>query len=219
VEQIRQAKFGEGRAEVLAEALVPASLRQILEGGPRALQRVRQVLAYAEKWKQRGDLPEALAFPGGSVRMMPCLPRPTVLRRSDGTYLDRLAVQGTGASVGTMPQPTLALVGLHRGGGASCWCLALEDSVGVVLGTWLVLEYPGEGSLELRCGDHARRIPLDTWAGLEVPAPRAAEVVLLPTPKLRPIPGLVPGIDFTVSAPFDALQLKLGQDIPHQTVQ
>jgi hypothetical protein len=219
VEQFRLAKLGEGRADALAETLVPASLRRILEGGPRALQRVKQTLAYAEKWDQRGDLPATLAFPGGSVRMLPCLSRPAVLRRSDGMHLDRLAVQGPGASLEAVAQPTLALIGLHRSGGASGWCLALEDSIGAVLGAWMILEYPAEGCIELRCGAHHRRIPLDTWTGLEVPAPRAAEVVLLPAPKLRSIPGMVSGSDFTVSAPFEVLQLKLGKDIPHQTVQ
>jgi hypothetical protein len=52
-----------------------------------------------------------------------------------------------------------------------------------------------------------------------MPSLRAAEVVLLPAPRLRPLPGLVPGSDFMISAPFDLLQLKLGQDIPHHTVQ
>jgi len=129
-----------------------------------------------------GDLPESLALPGGSVRMLPCLPRPLLLRRADGTHLDRLAVQGSGDLMETMPQPSLAVAGLHRGGGVAGWCIALENSVGAVLGTWMVMDYPQEGVLELRCGSHHRRVPMDTWAGLEVPVLRAAEVVILPLP-------------------------------------
>ena len=219
MERVRLAKLGEGHADSLADALVPSSLRQILEGGPRALQRVRQTLAYAEKWNQRGDLPESLALPGDSVRMLPCLPRPAMLRRADGTHLDRLAVQGPGGLLEAMPQPSLAVVGFHRGGGMAGWCLVLENAVGAVLGTWMVMDYPREGVIELRCGSHHRRVPLDTWAELEMPVLRAAEVVILPPPKLRPIPGLVSGSDFIVSAPFDALRLRLGPDSPHLTVQ
>jgi len=219
VEQVRLAKLGEGHAEVLAEALVPPSLRRILEGGPRALQRVRQALAYAEKWTRRGDLPEALAPPAASVKLLPCLPRPAALRRGDGTYLDRLAVQGPGGRLGVTPHPTLAAVGVHGSAGLTGWCLALEDAVGAVLGGWLVLDLPGEGALELRCGSHHRRFPLDAWTGLELPELRAAEVLLLPAPKMRPVPGLVPGGEFSVTAPFDALSLKLGTEVPHLTVQ
>jgi hypothetical protein len=95
----------------------------------------------------------------------------------------------------------------------------LEHALGAVLGAWMVMDYPHEGVLELSCGSHQRRIPLDTWAGLELPVLRAAEVVILPPPKLRPIPGLVSGSEFSVSAPFDTLRLRLGSDIPHHTVQ
>ena len=219
VERIRLAKLGEGRADALAEVLVPPSLRQVLEGGPRALQRLRQTLAYAEKWFQRGDLPDALAPSSTAVRMLPCLPRPAALRRGDGTHLDRLSVQGPGGTLGAVPQPTLAAVGLHRGAGVAGWCLALEDGAGAVLGAWMVLEYPQEGFLELRAGSHHRRVPMETWAGLEVPGLRAAEVVLLPAPKLRAIPDLVSGSDFSLLAPFETLPLRLGTDIPHLTVQ
>lgn len=219
MEQVRLAKLGEGRAEALAEVLVPPSLRLVMEGGPRALQRLKQTLAYAEKWVRRGDLPVFLARPGSTVRMLPCLPRPVVLRRGDGTHLDRLAVQGPGGTLDTMPQPTLAVVGLHRGGGLAGWCLALENATGAVLGGWMVLGCPLEGAIELRSGTHHRRIPMDTWAGLEIPALRAAEVVILPAPRLRPVPGLVGGSDFSIEAPFDSLTLKLGTDIPHTTVQ
>lgn len=217
LEEMRLAKLGEGRAEALADALVPSSLRQVLEGGPRALQRLRQTLAYAEKWARRGDLPEALAPLAQDVRMLPCLPRPALLRRADGTHLDPLSVRGPGGILDAMPQPSLAVIGLHRSAGLAGWCFALEDAAGVVLGGWMVLEYPG--SLELRCGTHHRRIPADAWAGLGIPAPRPAEVVILPAPRLRPMPGLDSGMEFSVVAPFETLTLALGQDIPHLTVQ
>ena len=83
----------------------------------------------------------------------------------------------------------------------------------------MVLDPPGEGVLELGCGAHRRRVPLDTWEGLEVPRLRPGEAVLLPAPRLKPLPELVPGSDFTVTAPFEVLRLKLGADIPHVTVQ
>ncbi|HWQ08761.1 MAG TPA: hypothetical protein VN436_06635 [Holophaga sp.] len=219
LEQLRLARLGEGRAEELAEVLVPASLRRVLESGPRALQRLRTTLAYAEKWVQRGDLPDFLAQPVGAVRLLPCLPRPALLRRGDGTHLDRLAVQGPGGTLGVPPQPTLAAIGLHRGGAATGWCLALENGPGAVLGGWMVFEQPDEEALQLSCGAHHRRVPMDAWAGLELPALRPAEVVLLPAPRLRPLPGLVPGSDFSVATGFETLGLKLGADIPHATVQ
>ncbi len=218
VERIRLAKLGEGSSEALADALVPASLRQVLEGGPRAIQRTRQALAYAEKWHHRGDLPDTLALSAASVRLLPCLPRPTTLRRLDGTLLDRLRLQGTGGTLGVAPQPTLAMVGIHRSAEPG-WCIALEDGFGAVLGTWMTLEDPREGVGEMRSGSHHRRLPLDAWAGWDLPAPRAAEVVLLPAPRLRAIPGLVPGSDLTVFTPFDAMTLKMGTEIPHLTVQ
>ena len=90
LEHLRLAKLGEGWAERMAEALVPASLRQLLEGGPRALHRARQVLAYAEKWHRRGKFPESLAPRTDQVQLLACL------------------------------LPTLALVGLHGGQPAGC---------------------------------------------------------------------------------------------------
>ena len=113
LEHLRLAKLGEGWAERMAAALVPGDLRQLLEGGPRAIHRARQVLAYAEKWARRGGLPESLAPRAGSVRMLACLPRPLALRRWDGRVLDRLAVQGPSGTLAGLPTPTLALAGLH----------------------------------------------------------------------------------------------------------
>lgn len=219
VEQVRLAKLGEGHAETLAEVLVPPSLRRVLEGGPRALQRVRQTLTYAEKWASRGDLPDYLARPETTVKLLACLPRPAILRRGDGAHLDRLAVQGPGGTLESLPHPTLAMVGVHRGAGLAGWCLALEDLGGAVLGAWLVLDQPVDGAMELRCGAHHRRTPLDAWIGLELPELRAAEVMLLPAPKARPLPGLVSGCEFSLLAPFETLSLRLGAAIPHLTLQ
>jgi hypothetical protein len=219
VERVRLAKLGEGHADALAEVLVPPSLRQVLEGGLRALQRVRQTLAYAEKWTRRGDLPELLARPAETVRLLPCLPRPAVLRRGDGSHLDRLAVQGPGGVLNAWPQPTLAAVGVHRGARLRGWCLALEDAGSALLGGWMTFDPPLEGDLEVLCGSHQRRIPLEAWAELEIPELRAAEVLLLPAPRARPNPGLVPGCAVSVVAPFEALCLRSGTELSHHTVQ
>ena len=217
VEAARLARLGEGRPERLAAALVPPDLGRILESGPRALQRLRQTLAYAEKWARRGDLPAALAPPAREVRLLPCLPRPSALRRMDGTTLADRIVRGPGSRFGSQPQPTLALAGLHRGGSVFGWCLALEDHDGIVLGAWMTFE--GPLAIELRCGSHHRRIPADAWAGLALPAPGPGEAVLLGAPKLRPLPGLAPGTAFSVASPFELLPLTLGTEIPHATVQ
>jgi len=218
VEYMRLLKLGEGHAEILAEALVPPSLRRVLEGGPRALQRVRQALAYAEKWASRGDLPESLAPRLDAVHRLPCLPRPALLRRFEGVHLDRLALKGPGGILNSLPQPTLALIGLAGGRVAGC-CLAMEDTGSVALGGWLSLELPARGSLELRSEGHQRRMPLSTWEGIEMPRFRAAEVVLLPLPKLRPLADLTPGSACTLVSAFDALPLKMGDGAHHPTVQ
>jgi len=218
VERLRLLKLGEGRAELLADALVPTSLRQVLESGPRGLQRIRQTLAYAEKWAARGNLPEALAPRLETIRRLPCLPRPALLRRFDGAHLDRFAIKGPGDVIGSLPQPSLALVGLAGGRVAGC-CLATEDAGNVVLGGWLLLDMPQKGSLELRSEAHHRRVPLSTWEGLETPKIRAAEVVLLPAPVLRPLADLLPGSACAILAPFDILPLRLGDGVHHPTVQ
>jgi hypothetical protein len=98
-------------------------------------------------------------------------------------------------------------------------CLALEDAGGAVLGGWLVLEVPHKGGLELRSEAHHRRIPFNAWEDLEIHKIRAAEVVLLPAPSLRPLADLVPGSPFAVAAPFEVLNLRLDSAAPHPTVQ
>lgn len=218
VECMRLLKLGEGHAEILAEALVPPSLRRVLEGGPRALQRVRQALAYAEKWASRGDLPESLAPRLDAVRRLSCLPRPALLRRFEGMHLDRLSLKGPGEILNSLPQPTLALVGLAGGRVAGC-CLAMEDMGAVALGGWLSLEIPSQGSLELRSEGHQRRMPLSAWEGIEMPRFRAAEVVLLPPPKLRPLADLTAGSACTLVCAFDALNMRMGGVLHHPTVQ
>jgi hypothetical protein len=217
VERLRLLKLGEGRAEVLADALVPPSLRQILESGPRGLQRVRQTLAYAEKWASRGNLPEALAPHLKGIRRLPCLPRPSLLRRLDGMHLDRLAIKGPGDTVTSQPQPALALIGM--GAKTLGCCLAMEEAGGAALGGWLTLEVPHKGGLELRSEGHHRRVPFSTWEDLELPPVRAGEVLLLPAPKLRPLADLTPGSPFAVAAYFDVLNLRLDPEAPHPTVQ
>ena len=215
IEAVRLRKLGEGDPERLAEALVPPSLRRVLEGGPRALARVRQALAYAEKWDRRGPLPEALAPDPASLRLLPCLPRPASLRRSEGTCLDRLRVAGPGARLEGPPHPTLAALGA-LGGQAAGFCLALEDAGGAVLGAWMIPAWP-EGALELRVGTHHRRIPFAAWEGLVLPLLHPGEALLLPPPRLKPLPEGAGACQ--VAAPFETLPLTLAEGSLGGTVQ
>ena len=217
IEAVRLGKLGEGEPDRLADALVPASLRRVLEGGPRALARVRQTVAYAEKWDRRGTLPKALAPDPADADLGPCLPRPSVLRRMDGQGLDRFGVRGPGALLAGPPQPGLAALGL-AGGGIAGFCLALEDAGGVILGAWMTNEWP-TGSLELRAGGTRRTAPLKAWEGMEVPSLRPGEVMLLPPAKLKPLANLLAGTEVRLSAGFDQLILKLGPEGLHPTVQ
>jgi hypothetical protein len=217
LEHLRLAKLGEGWAERMAEAMVPPGLRQLLEGGPRAIHRARQVVAYAEKWARRGGLPESLAPRAAMVRLQACLPRPLALRRWDGTPLDRLAVQGPGGTLGSLPQPTLALVGLHGGQPAGC-CLAMEHAHGVVLGGWLELDLDWEGILELGMASQYRRLPLDAWRGLTLPALQAAEVLLAPPPHLRLGQG-DRGLEIRLVSAFETLVVHLAEAGVHPTMQ
>jgi hypothetical protein len=217
IEAIRLRKLGEGEPERLADVLVPASLRRVLEGGPRALARARQALAYAEKWDRRGSLPETLAPELESVALLPCLPRPSSLRRLDGQSLDRLAVCGSGAEMTAPPQPCLAALGL-AGGAIAGFCLALEEGGSAVLGAWMTDEWPA-GNLELRAGATRRSGSFKAWEGLELPPARAGEVLLLPPLKLKPLPLLMEGTEVRLSMGFDHLLLRLGPEGVHPTVQ
>ncbi len=217
IEAIRLRKLGEGEPERLAEVLVPSSLRRLLEGGPRALARVRQTVAYAEKWDRRGTLPETLAPLPSAAQLLACLPRPAALRRLDGSLLDRLGVKEPGGELSGPPQPGLAAVGL-AGGGMAGYCLALEDAGSAALGAWMTDEWPA-GQLELKVGTARRSAPLKAWEGLELPLLRAGEVVLLPPPKLKAFPELLAGAEVRLSVGFDQLILRLGPEGVHPTVQ
>jgi hypothetical protein len=210
LEAIRLRRLGEGEPERLADALVPASLRRALEGGPRAMARLRQTVAYAEKWDRRGTLPEALAPGPDAVDLRPCLPRPAALRRLDGLQLDRLQVRSSGAELSAAPQPALAALGL-AGGGIGGFCLALEDGGSAVLGAWMTDQWP-TGTLELRAGSTRRTAPLKAWVGLELPALGAGEVLLLPPARLKALPPLPAGAELRLGAAFDLLILRLGPE-------
>jgi len=212
IQALRLRKPGEGTPQVIAETLVPSSLRLLLESGPRALQRARQTFSYAEKWAKRGDLPEILAPRLEAVRLLPCLPRPAALRTASGVLLDRLALRGPGAQLSVLPFPTLAAVGAAEGrvGG---WCLALEGPDCTVLGAWLALELPAAGHLEVACGGHKRSAPFSAWEDLELPSLRPAEVCLLPPPRLKALPEALEPRTLTVRTPWDVLKVGLGGDL------
>lgn len=217
MERMRQAKLGEGEPEALADVLVPASLRRVLQGGTRALARIRQTLSYAEKWHRRRPLAEPLAPSLDRVRLLPCLPRPMALRHLEGGHLDRLALKGPGAEVRGDLHPTLALVGMAGGRIAGC-CLALEDGAATVLGAWLDLDLELHGGLSLVCGDRQAAPASLPWQGLALPELRPAEVVLLPTPEwagLHPAPGA----RLEVRASFEWMPLRWGGVGLHPTVQ
>lgn len=217
LEAVRLRKLGEGDPDRLAEVLAPPSLRRVLEGGPRALARLRQTLAYAEKWDRRGTLPETLAPWPDAVTLLSCLPRPATLRQAGGGALDRLRVAGPGGLLQAPPRPTLAALGT-LGGVAAGFCLALEDAGGAVLGAWMVTDWP-LGHLDLRAGTHRRRTPFGAWEGIELPLLRPGEALLLPAPRLKPLPDLEPGTSLLLQAPFETLELRLGVEALHPTVQ
>lgn len=216
IEQARLRKLGEGQPEGLADALVPPSLRRMLEGGPRALQRAKQTLAYAEKWNQRGDLPLQLAPFVESVALLPCIPRPSQLFRADGTHRDRFQVKGPGARISSQPQVMLAVVGGF--GDVRGYCLAAEDGEATVLGAWMVLELP-TGHIELCAANHRRSVALDAWEHLDLPSLRPGEVMLLPPSRLKPFPALEPGARLNLSWPIEEMELILGENLPHPTLQ
>ena len=43
--------------------------------------------------------------------------------------------------------------------------------------------------------------------------------MILPAPRLRPIPGLVAGSEFSITAPFDTLSLRLRPEATNLTIQ
>ena len=218
VEFLRLAKLGEGRAEALAAERVPEDLLRLLECGPRGFQRVRQAVAYAEKWEARSGLPLELARPASSLALLPCLPRPVRIRRWDGRVLDPFAVRGPGATLAGVPVPGLAWVGMAHGAAAGC-CLALEEGPGSpVLGAWLETQVDWEGGLTLAAGGRRRRIPLDPWRDLLPREPLPGEVVLAPPPQVR-VPAAPAHSEVRVSASWEVLPLRLGEAPEHPTVQ
>ena len=218
IERVRQGKLGEGAPEVVADALLPPSLRRLLEAGPRGLARAKQTMLYAEKWAKRGDLPDTLALPPDRVRALPCLARPSLLRLAGGEHLDRLRVLGPGAWLATAPEAGLAAIG-QAGGTVAGFCLALHAGDTAALGAWLLVGAPFGGDLRLRAGLHKRNASLDVYEGLELPPLRAGEALLLPPLRLRALPALDPGADLEIRSAFDALTVHLGPEALHGTVQ
>ncbi|MBS1767941.1 MAG: hypothetical protein JST05_11145 [Acidobacteria bacterium] len=220
IEQVRLAKLGEGSPDALADALVPSSLRRVLEAGPRALARVKQTLQYAEKWSKRGNLPDTLApsLSLAQARLLPCLPRPASLRTADGAHLDRLRVQGPGAWINGTPEAGLAALG-QADGTVAGFCLALRAEASTVLGAWLLIGAPFGGELRLRADQHKRSASLEVYDGLELPPLRAADALLLPPLRLRALPALELGAELELRAAFDALTVHLGPEALQGTVQ
>jgi len=216
-ERVRQARLGEGRPDAMADALVPPSLRQLLETGKLGLQRAEQAFQYAEKWRKKGGIPDALAPVAGSYALLPCLPRPVSIRASDGRPLDRLRVRGHGSTIPALSEPTVAIVGGAKGEVAGC-CIAAESQSGPVLGTWLHIGPLPEGELAIETSGHRSAAPLDTWTGLVLPALMPGEVFLLPAPKLR-LPRPVPGARLVIQTPFDRLEIEYGPEPVHPVLQ
>jgi hypothetical protein len=221
VEVERLRKLGEGDPERLAQALVPASLRQLLEAGPRGIQRARQALAYAEKWVRRGSLPAALAPTVEEVRLLPCLPRPSSLRLPDGSFGDRLGLRPPGSRLpwnpGSVWQATLAAIGQYAGKPAG-FSLALQAGSTLILGNWLHTEVLLEGDLELEARSGRRTTPLAAWRDLELPPLRAGEILLLPFPVWDPL-ALLPGEQAQVETHFDGFSMRVEREGTHPTLQ
>lgn len=223
VEVQRLSKFGEGNPEVLAQVLMPTSLRLLLESGSRGIGRAWQTLSYAEKWARKLRLPDSLAPHADSVRMLACLPRPSSLRMPDGTFGDRLGLRPPGALVpwttDSVWMATLAAVG--KAGGRSQpagYTLVLCAGPVLALGPWLHTEILLEGELELESRSGARRFPLSAWRDLQLPELRSGEVQLLPFPVWEPLPVL-PGDRARLETPFDAFSLRVDREGTHPTLQ
>ena len=82
----------------------------------------------------------------------------------------------------------------------------------------MVDEWP-RGSLELKAEGIRRSAPLRAWEGLELPPLRPGEILLLPPPRLKPLPHLTAGTPIQVSVPFEVLLLRGGPEGVHPTVQ
>lgn len=216
VEAARLRRLGEGEPDLVAAALVPPDLGAVLAGGPRALARTRQALAYAVKWHRRGDLPETLAPALDQVALQPCLARPRRVFDGDGRRR-KVAIGGPGATLAIHPQPTLAVLGM-AGGRPGGFCLALPEPDRLMLGAWMAVDPAWHGRLCLRMAAHQRSAPLDAWAGLGIGSLASGDVVLLPPPRLRrmPEPGAGP---VEVACPWETLMLRVEGPLEHPLVQ
>jgi len=220
VERVRLSKLGEGRAEAMADALVPSSLRLLLESGPRAIQRALQALSYAEKWHKRSGLPEEFA-PRSEYKILPCLPRPLSVRTSNGQFLDRLSVIGPGATLPAISEPTIAIVGSTEERYAGC-CIAANSPLGPVLGAWLYvgqLNQEDIGDISVEIGSYKSVTPTDAWADLIPPPLRPAEVFLLPPSMLRLPNNISSGDKVIIKTAFECLELYYGAEPLHYIVQ
>ena len=221
VESERLRKLGEGDPDGLAQVLVPASLRRLLEAGPRGVQRARQTLAYAEKWARRGHLPPALAPALELLRLLPCLPRPGSLRMADGSFGDRLGIRASESRLPWTPggvwRTTLAAIG-QAGGRPGGFALAVQAGGVLVLGAWLHTELLMEGEIELEARSGRREAPLAAWADLELPLLRPGEIQLLPFPEWEPLPVL-PGDRARLESPFENLTARVERAGTHPTLQ
>jgi len=221
VERIRLAKLGEGRAESLADVLVPSSLRQLLESGRLGIQRAAQALSYADKWHQKNGLPEEFAPALGSYKLLPCLPRPLAVRTSLGYFLDRLSVHGPGAVLPAISEPTIAIVGYVGSIDEKCvgCCIAASSPIGPILGAWLYIGQLPQCSISIEIGAYKNSTPADIWADLTPPPLRTAEVFLLPAPILRLPNNISPKDKIIIETPFDRLEVRYGSDPVHPTLQ
>jgi hypothetical protein len=75
------------------------------------------------------------------------------------------------------------------------------------------------GHLELRAANHRRSLALDAWEHLDLPPLRPGEVMLLPPSRLKPFPALEPGARLKLSWPIEDMELILGVNLPHPTLQ
>jgi hypothetical protein len=215
---VRLAKLGEGRPEALADALVPSSLRQLLESGPRGLQRAAQALSYADKWHQKKGIPEKLAPMCGSYRLLPCLPRPLAVRASQGHFLDRLNIFGPRAALPAISDPTIAIVGSTEDKYAGC-CIAATSPMGPVLGAWLCIGQLETGDFSVEIGVNNYTTSTDIWADLIPPKLRPSEVFLLPPPMLR-LPNNVSSEDkIIIETFFERLEINYEHEPVHPMLQ
>ncbi len=77
----RLAASGEPQPQRLANAFVPAGMREFLEGGSPAMTAAREAIAFFERTSpERGPNDETLLHPKGDVKLLTPLPNPASLR-------------------------------------------------------------------------------------------------------------------------------------------